>query len=61
MLLLLVAAIFIVLILFSMPIVFALGIYYINRLIVRGPEEPDLDKSGIAAQAPPLSVGAALG
>ena len=42
-------------------IVFALGIYYINRLIVRGPEEPDLDKPGIAAPAPPLSVGAVLG
>jgi cytochrome bd ubiquinol oxidase subunit I len=42
-------------------IVFALGIYYINRLIARGPEEPDRDKSGIAAPAPPLSVGAGLG
>jgi cytochrome d ubiquinol oxidase subunit I len=42
-------------------IVFALGIYYINRLIAHGPEEPGLDKSGIAAPAPPLSVGAELG
>jgi cytochrome d ubiquinol oxidase subunit I len=34
-------------------IVFAMGIYYLNRLIVRGPQGPELEPS---APVPPLSV-----
>jgi cytochrome d ubiquinol oxidase subunit I len=34
-------------------IVFAMGIYYLNRLIVRGPQSPELEPS---APVPPLSV-----
>ena len=38
-------------------IVFSMGIFYINRLIARGPDDPKLGPSGIATPALPLSAG----
>jgi cytochrome d ubiquinol oxidase subunit I len=38
-------------------IVFAMGIYYINRLIARGPEGPTIEPSSTGTLARPLELG----
>ena len=37
-------------------IVFAMGIYYINRLITRGPEGPAVEPPSTGTPAPPLEL-----
>jgi cytochrome d ubiquinol oxidase subunit I len=38
-------------------IVFAMGIYYINRLIARGPEGPAVEPPSTGTPAMPLELG----
>jgi cytochrome d ubiquinol oxidase subunit I len=38
-------------------IVFAVGIYYINRLIARGPQDPAVEPPNSGTPAPPLELG----
>ncbi|WP_088347889.1 MULTISPECIES: cytochrome ubiquinol oxidase subunit I [Rhodomicrobium] len=42
-------------------IVFAMGIYYINRLITRGPDDPLVEQAGRAAPVPSMSARGGAG